>query len=323
MDSHSLLISRAFWTLFTLEAIACAAFMIWSARSTGSWGPEGPVGAWIIYVFPPILLGIPLAVVLIGRSKAANLVGLYVLCWPLVPLVVGPIYSTLNNLWGEHRIAGDFTFLAPSQRQLAHALRVHDAAAVRNLLPNAGNLNVKHRGESLFGFGLKNADKSAASLEIVKAMLEAGADANMDLSSDYWPLTAAISYGPPMTQLLIEAGANPNQMEANGRPVWWNVLYDSSPEGFQTLAILVDHGADLTLRDSNGGPVGWSAYQKNWRAVWLMMEHGAAWKGELALGQPIPQELESDLSYRRSSHQEIPEEMEKVAAKYGMETSSR
>jgi len=319
VDTRSILISRAFWTLFTLEAIACAAYMYWATHDTRGWGPEGPVGAWLVYLVPPVILGIPLAIVLIGRSAQATLVGLVFMAWPLIPLTIGPLYSAFDSMSSDHRIAGDFNFFWPSQRKLAHALQAHDAVLVRDLLPQIGDLNATHWGQSLFAFGLKNLDQSPASTEIVKAMLDRGGDPNRPLSSNYWPLTAVMGSGPAPTELLLNAGADPNRLEDTGRPVWWNVLYWSSPEALQTLTILLDHGADLTIKDGDLGPVGWAAYQKNWRAVWLMMERGAPWKGELALGQPIPDILVSNLRSRRANHSEIPEEMGKILAKYGVE----
>lgn len=317
VDSNSILISRIFWTLFALEAVVCAAYMYWATHTRGS-GPEGPVGVWLVYLVPPIVLGIPLAIVLIGRSPQATLAGLIFMALPLVPLTIGPLYGALQSMSSDHRIAGDFNFLWPSQRKLAHALQAHDVARLRDLLPRAGDLNAPHWGESLFGFGLKNLDQSPASTAIVKAMLDGGGNPNLLLSSNYWPLNAGISSGPAATELLLNAGADPNRLEDTRRPVWWNVLYHGSPEALQTLAILLDHGADLTVKDGNLGPVGWAAYQENWRAVWLMMERGAPWKDELAFGQPIPDRLISDLRSRRANHLEIPDEMEKILAKYGV-----
>jgi hypothetical protein len=314
--NQPLFFTRAYWTLFTLEAIAAVALLLWASRSTRSWGPEGQVGAWLIYVVPPVFLAIPLAVVLIGRSPYTTKIGFLILALPLIPLIVGPIYSAINNRWIDHRVAGDFTFLRPAQRQLAHSLSAHNVEQVKALLPAAGDLNEAHQGESLFGFALRNADKSAASCEIIQAILDAGARPDGSL-------TFGISYGPRMTELLLKAGANPNLLDSSGRPVWWDVLYDGSPEGLQTLTILVDHGANLALRDANGGPVGWAAYQKNWRAVWLMMQRGAAWKDETALGQPIPGILNDDLDYRRHSHMEVPEEMVQILARYGGEGRGR
>jgi len=320
VDTRSTLISRAFWTLFTLEAIACAAYMYWATHDTRGSGPEGPVGGWLVYLVPPMILGIPLAIVWIGRSAQATLAGLLFMAWPLIPLTIGPLYGALQSMSSDHRIAGDFNFFWPSQRKLAHALQAHDAALVRDLLPQVGDLNATHWGQSLFAYGLNNLDQSPASTEIVKAMLERGGDPNRPLSTNYWPLSAVMESGPAPTELLLKAGADPNRLDT-GRPVWWNVLYRSSPEALQTLTILLDHGADLTIKDGDLGPVGWAADQGNWRAVWLMIERGAPWKGETAFGQPVPDLLVSDLRSRRANHFEIPEEMEKILAKYGVEAA--
>jgi hypothetical protein len=309
----SLLISRAFWILFTLEAIGCGVFIFWTPHGTKGWGPEGPVGGWLVYV-PPILLAIPLLVVVIGRSKNATLVGLIILLTPVVPAVLGPIYSALQNYRADRDIAGDLNFFLPSQRKLAHALSAHDVEQVKTLLPRAGNLNAKHFGQSLY-----KADKSPASLEIVKAMLDHGANPNQLTSNKVPVLLFAIGKGFAMTKLMLDAGANLNYVDNNGQPVWWDVLYHDTPEDMQMLKMFLDRGADLTLRDSNGGVVARAAGLKTWRAVWLLMERGAAWKGQLVFSRPISEALESDLESRRSAHEEIPEEMAKIRAKLASE----
>src|ERR1700686_1499907 len=98
MSNHAVLISRAFWILFTLEAIAYGVLILWSERHpTRGWGPEGPVGGGIFLIGVPILLGIPLAVVLIGLSTYTTLFGLVFVCWLVVAIVVGPIYSVVVN----------------------------------------------------------------------------------------------------------------------------------------------------------------------------------------------------------------------------------
>jgi len=122
---------------------------------------------------------------------------------------------------------------------------------------------------------------------------------------------------------LLEAGANPNSMDS-GRPVWWQALEGpSSDEKLRALTILLDHGADLTKRDTENGPVGWAADRKDWRAVWLLIERGAAWKDERSYGTPVAQILAWDLESRRGTNSEIPEEMLKLAAMYDIERTAR
>ena len=237
------------------------------------WGPEGPVGGGIILIGVPILLGIPLAVVLIGRSNAATLCGLVFVSWPIVAAIVGPICSAAMSYQSNSRLSGDAYFFRPSQRKLAHALQAHDVENVRLLLRGAGDLNAEHWGISLFRFGMENLDHSVASVEIVKAMLEAGADPTHKntLRRNQSVLLDAINAGPAVTEMILQAGADPNRRDGD-QPLWWFVLYDSSEQGRETLAVLLNHGADLTLRDGVYGPVGRAASLKNWRAVWFLME---------------------------------------------------
>jgi hypothetical protein len=276
------------------------------------------VGGWLIYAAGPIFLGIPLAIVLIGRSRYATLAGLVFISWPLIAAIIGPVYGTVDNYFTDRSAAGDLNFFWPAQRRVAHAILAHDITAVRQALPKAGDVNAPHRGKSLFAFAMQNLDDSPASAEIVAALLEAGADPNLRTSSDAWPLTHGVSDGPEVTKLLLDAGANPNQMESIGRPVWWNVLYHDSERDVRTLAELLDHGADVRMKDGSLGPVGWAAYQKSWRSVWLLIQRGAPWKDETAFGQPLVEALQSDLRDRRYQHQEIPEEMYRILEKYGV-----
>src|SRR5258706_7216218 len=135
------MLTRIFWTLFILEAVAYGGLMVWSALSTKGWGPEGPVGGWLIFAGPPLMLGLPLALFLLGRSDFAKQYAIFGLASPLIMMVVGPLFSRFENFQTELRAAGDTTFFRPSQRRLAHALRAHDVAMAKRLIPLAGDLN--------------------------------------------------------------------------------------------------------------------------------------------------------------------------------------
>ena len=293
----------------------------WTLFGTPSWGPEGPVGAWLIFAVPPLLLGIPLALFLFGKSDRSKQAAVFFLAMPLLQAVLGPLYDAFEKYQAKRSVEGDSTFTKPAERELAHAFRAHDAERVKILIPRAGDLNAGHRGgDSLFRFCMTNLDSSPASLEIVKTMLAAGADAKVEMAGGGWPLYWAIGHGPEMTQLLLNAGANPNRIDS-GRPVWWEALEGPfSEEKLHTLAILLDHGADLTLRSGEIGPVGLAADRKNWQSVWLLIQRGAAWKDERAFGTPIPELLALDLEERRGGGSPVPDELPKLIALY--ETSA-
>jgi hypothetical protein len=313
---------RVFWILFSLEAAAFVVLMLWSLFGSPSWGPEGPVGAWLLFVVPPLMLGVPLAVFLLGKSAGAKLTAILLLALPLLQAVLGPLYSAFEDYQTRRRVEGDASFTKPAARQLAHALRAHDATLVKSLLPQVGDLNAPHRGgESLLRFCMTNLDKSQASLEIVRAMLAAGANAKDEMAGGTWPLWWGIDWGPAMTELLLDAGADPNTLDA-GKPLWWEAFEGSfSDEKLRMLKILLDRGADMTLRYGENGPVGWAANRKHWPSVWLMIQRGAAWKDERSFGTPMPQVLAWDLESRRGAREQVPDELLKLIELYNQQAS--
>jgi hypothetical protein len=318
------LLTRVFWLLFGVEGTAFAVLIAWVLFGSPSWGPEGPVGGWLIGAVPPLLLGIPLVLFLFGKSERSKQSAVFLLALPLLQAVLGPLYDAFESYQVKRFVEGDSMFTKPVERELAHALRAHDAELVKSLIPRVGDLNVAHRGgDSLFRFCMTNLDWSQASLETVKAMLAAGADAKVEMAGGGWPLSWGIRRGPQMTELLLNAGADPNSLDS-GRPVWWEALEGPfSEEILRTLAILLDHGADVTLRNGESGPVGLAADRRNWQSVWLLIQRGAAWKDEHAFGRPIPELLALDLEERRSAGgAQIPDELPKLIAMYEAPTEA-
>jgi hypothetical protein len=307
------MITRVFWTLFTIESLAFVLLLVFLfGRGTKGWGPEGPVGA-IVLLIPPVILIAVAAVAAMTKSDGVKLACTIFLAMPLVQAALGPLYTAYTNHQTERSLAGDDNFHRPAQRELAHAIRAHDAASVQRLIPGAGDLNRQYEGETLLRFAIANADSSEASLQVVKALLDHGANPNVAAYSSNWPLTLAILKGPALTRLLIDAGADPDQLDEAGRPLWWDALTSIVAIHEGSIDVLLKHGVDLTKRDNESGPVGYAAYHKNWRAVWKLIERGAEWKSEERYGSTMSYMLASDLQYRRGDHSEIPEEMLKVA----------
>ena len=314
--------TRIFWALLLVDA-GTLGVLAWLA-SKGPSSPEGPVGGWLVFI-PPVALVLIATVVLIARSDAAKMAGIALLGGPWVFVVIGPAYDALQSYLSDRRLAGDADFHGPS-RKLAHAIQARDLALVQQLIPLAGDLNRQHGKETLLDFAVSNAPDPtkgdrpvpAASLEIVGALLAAGANADLPTAGvRCWPLTSAIFAGPELTEMLLKAGANPNHLDDAGRPLWWQVLSDDTDRGFQTLQVLLDRGADITIRDSEGGPAARAAYfaraayNSNWRLVYLLVQRGAAWKGERS-GQPVAEMLQRDCEERERQGKPLSEEMRKL-----------
>jgi hypothetical protein len=85
------MITRIFWSLFALESGAFVILLIWIlSKGSRGWGPEGPVGAWVIAI-PPILLLLLAGIVLIWKSDGVKLMGIAIMGLPLLQIAVGPV----------------------------------------------------------------------------------------------------------------------------------------------------------------------------------------------------------------------------------------
>lgn len=181
------MISRIFWSLFALESGAFVILLIWLfSRGSRGLGPEGPVGAWVIAI-PPILLLLLAGIVLSVKSDGVKLMGIAIMGLPLLQIAVGPAWSAIQRHRLDRNLAGDESFTQPAQRNLAHAIRAHDVALVKSLIPDAGDLNREYNNETLLRSALVNADSSSASRQVVQALLDAGADPNVVPESNSGP----------------------------------------------------------------------------------------------------------------------------------------
>jgi hypothetical protein len=263
------------------------------------------------------LFAIVLAVFLISKSPGTRLACAVCVAFPLIPVMVGPVYEKVSHWQTERRVRGAETFHSRASRQLAEAIYDHNLAEVQRLLPAAGDLNQKHKeGETLFRFAVNCADASDASFEIIRAMLAAGGNPNFPPGE---ALGSAIYRGARITKLLLEAGADPNVLDSAQRPVWWGVLMAAYDDDLSTLRVLLDHKADVKKRDREGGPVAWAAYQKCWKAMWLLMQLGAEWKDEQEFGTPVRQMVASAVEYRQHGTGGVPEELRLVSEKFEKE----
>ena len=309
---NTLPIAKIFWAILAIEVVGFVILLIVGFRS-GARSPEGPVGAWLIFI-PPVVWAVAAVLFYRADSPSKQLIYTILLALPLIQIILGPIYEkTQHAIWSRGARGADY-FSRPAQRQLANAIYDRDVERAKQLIPAAGDLNKPYKkDETLFRFAITNVDDSDSSLELIRAMLAAGANPNYPPSE---PLYFAISSGPRMTKLFLEAGADPNALESADRPVWWSVLTASKDEDLTTLRLLLDHGADVKKRDREGGPVAWAAHHKSWRALWLLIERGADWKDEKEFGATVQYMLANELNYREHSHMAVPEELRKALAKY-------
>ncbi|HEY3743651.1 MAG TPA: ankyrin repeat domain-containing protein [Bryobacteraceae bacterium] len=291
--------TAAFWTLFAIDVVAMGGLWIWAARAPRQ--PEGFVGGWLLLL--PILLLIACAAVgATAKSNSVRVGAMCVLGFPWIIAVMVPAYRAWRNYRLERYLAGDDEFHG-AQRELAHAIRAHDVRLVKTLIPKAGDLN------GLLVFAIAN----ATSMEIVRLLIDGGADPNRDQV-----LVSAINMrSPELVEVLLKAGAKPDRVDSStGRPSWWEALSGESDAQIAMLQLVLDHGADVRLRNSEGGPVGFAARASNWRGVALLIERGAAWKDEQQFGTTVKQMLASEIAERQASGRAVPDVMRQLELKY-------
>ena len=83
-------------------------------------------------------------------------------------------------------------------------------------------------------------------LQVVLALLDCGADANFQGTSDESPLLAAFSV--PIMKLLLERGANP---DGTGAPGWMPLHFAAYRANAAAVGALLLHGASASLTDSS------------------------------------------------------------------------
>jgi hypothetical protein len=251
---------------------------------------------------------------LLLRSDGLRIAALVVLLVPSAPLLYSSMAAVVNTNRTERQFSGSAYFRGPAL-DLAQAMVKRDAASVKQLIPGAGDLNQPQGGgTTLWQFGVLQADNTDESIEMLRALLAAGADPKRDTSAD--TLQHATAAGPRLTQFLLEAGANPNLPDEQHRPGWWRTLQQGEDDrANELLRMMLDHGADLSLRAPDGrGPVGQAVASRYWYDACLLMERGADWKQEKLPGGSVPELLEWEILRRDEYPIPVPEKLRKVLA---------
>ncbi len=136
-------------------------------------------------------------------------------------------------------------------------------------------INEKHFGGDLPLFSAI----SSGNVELVKLLLDNGADFNVRNKYGESPLHKACSEGHgSIVELLLKCGANPNVQNGRGK----SPLYRACSEGHDGIVkLLLEHGADPNMKDQEGKPPLIFAFKDRFlhenevRVISLLLEHNA------------------------------------------------
>ncbi len=302
------MITKVFWTVVALDGIA--AVVLWKLfESERGMGQGLLVVAYLVVVAAIVITGCAFPLL---RSDGLRIAAFIVLLLPSAPLVFSAIAAATKTVREQREFSGSAYFRGPAL-ELAQAMVKHDNGLVKQLIPAAGDLNQPQGGgATLWQFGVLQADNRDESIDMLQALLSAGADPKRDASAD--SLEHAASTGPRLTEFLLEAGASPNVLNHEHRPLWWrNMDPGEDDTATEILRMMLDHGADLSLREPGGrGPVGYAVGNRYWYDACLLIERGADWKQDKLRGWSVPELLEWEILRRDEYSIPVPEKLMKV-----------
>lgn len=273
----------AFWILVGLSFAGIFAVLNYGITS----GPNGgAVGAWLV-VFPMFFM-LGMGVVFHVTSSEA----LRMMCLSAAGIgflavagiaseifVAEPMQSRQDAARSVRAESGVDIFPEPAQVEFLKAVAAHDVEKVKALLPAVGDLNKMYGDTTLFYFAVKREKEweYEADVEILEAMLKAGANPNVPAGQPLW---AVHTHGEDVVKLMLEAGADVNYGIDKGEPFWWRWFVGDWFTDCVKLALA--HGADLQARKDGVGAVARAADGGSWDVVVMLIEAGAPYKGERA-----------------------------------------
>lgn len=285
-----------FWGLVALDVLGVLLFFLLALAAAGS--TRTPATQLIVpaLVVPALILAA--AVLLFTRASHPGLHALALLI-AATPVLLAGLSSTyaVAQYRGNTNERGDMTYFRPGpMRKIVEAIRRSDAATVARLV---NSIDVNRTGltdMTLLMLAMRMLRVTPDQHEVLRVILDAGADPNAGAQSEF-PLNVAIQVsgkaGTAPVTMLLDAGANPNLIEEFGQPVWWQATGQSSTP--ETLALLLDRGADVNFVHRNGQTALFSAAAaRNWKAALLLLERGADPKqGRSVNGLSFPSLIES------------------------------
>lgn len=274
-----------FWILVFIDA---AALFVFGLLALAAAGPShtNPILAVLVPVgLPALILAAAIAVFLYLPGPAAKGLALAIAAFPLVFMIAsqGITYWQLR----KHRDdRGGFSqFERGPLRELEAAIAAGDVATVRRLAPLAELDRPGISGVTVLVLALRRLRDAPHDLDIVRALLDAGADPNV--GKDELPLQVAIGAsrgaGLEPVRMLLAARADPNARSSFGEPVFFTAAgADQDPALMQ---LLLDRGADLhATTDTGKTALSVCAMTRNWKAALLLLQRGAPWEKAAAPG---------------------------------------
>ena len=266
-------VTPIFWAFVALDAALLAILLVLGLTTPAT--PDGGQEMSLIFfvVAPAILIGGAVLLFLKVESSAWRIVALIIAAGPGLLLAGTRLRSAAIDYRVRQNAAGSGYFSGRDMKRAAAAVVQRDVAAL-GALDRSVDVNTKGtRGMTLMELAVTQAFESpvsssvgSTSLDVVRALLARGADANpgLEIATKLADTTILLA--------LLDAGAKPGFANDHG-PVafqWLNVM------PLANFTALLDHGLDVNLNDAFGTPLIIAAAENDrWNFVLLLMDRGA------------------------------------------------
>lgn len=241
------IVNKIFWSVAALEALFFVVVFLMTVTQGGQHTDGGrEMSIAFGAILPFLILGIASLIYWKTSSPALHIVLLVVVTIPAAWLASRWISEPFAARSAE---AGGWIYKDSQLKAFIAAVSDGDFKKVRELAPSVDMNASGEMGITPLKFAIDKTanagDKTAARLEMVRLLLSLGAKPDTALPN------ACASNNSDITKALLDAGANPNYKDDDGKPAFFFCLatYEGARE---SLRLLAAKGTDFNARDAKG-----------------------------------------------------------------------
>jgi hypothetical protein len=291
------------WTLIGLNALLFLV-CLWEAMAKNS----DPAGNGMASAFTGLIgigLFFSLCLMMISRHPVVLIVSSLLSCGPILIVL-----SLINSFIGQfipakepEPVPAEAYFSSEKQIALAKAIALIDTVQIRNLVSDGANVNaVEQANITPLQFAIHQITKTneIEIRESIRTLISLGADPDTCLAE------AVKFVSAPTIRILLEGGANPNQLDEFGDPLLFAVGAYGQPDVLQAF---VENGVNIHVHNKEGWtPLMRLAYYGNWPAMIYLLEQGADYTYVTPDGKTVKSLLKEYYTNNGSNPESIPKE---------------
>lgn len=271
------------WIALAIDALLVASFFV--SKNSGDAAGRG-MAAGLGIVLTPIVLVV--AGALFWAQRSGSFAG--VVATTTVATI--PFFLLARNVSSipvrmlERRIqrSGEGRFDDQRLTDMASAIGARDTARLASLARSGVDWNARDRkGRTIFGIAVEEAQRSVSDdqqLAQLRILVDAGARYQDDALGERERIFQYLVQNTgdqhlPLIALLLDAGADPNTKERDGRPLLLDYRMTANK-----ARLFIAHGIDFkSVRDTREDRPGWdvlmnAAYTRNWPLAIYYLESG-------------------------------------------------